>query len=378
MSLALCLMMKNEEEFLEEFFQNCFADNIYVLDTGSTDNSMVIANKYTENIYQKKFNGDFSYMRNFLMEKVKEEWILFLDADERLIESEWNKIRKFISQKNNVGGYRFLRYNFFGTGGWYSDAMVKLFKNGCGFRYDKKATEKIEPSIVNKGFQVENLPVILNHLGYIRPYGERQAKNLKYVEIMEEQIHQTPEDSLAKSYLAIIQRNAGDWRGAIENAQSSALKNPNNELAQLFLGYIFKSLNELDQAKIQFTKVLKINAQNFRALNALGVLALSNGEFKKAREYFEEASSISTEAIHLKINIGLTYFFDKKYQQALVYFNEVATKNPYFGVLDTLGILEVDNYKSHYYETIANYWGLNTYIIICEKEIENEGKKFLY
>lgn len=320
-------------------------------------------------------------MRNYLLEQVEEDWIIFLDADELLLKADWNTIRQYIKSKSDdskIGGYRFLRYNFFGTGGWYSDSMVKLFRNQCGFKYYKKATEKIEPSIKCKGFCVDDIPVTLNHLGHMRSFKERQRKNEKYIQIMNEQILNNPKEILAKSYLAIIQRNAGKLKLAKKNAQEAAEANPNSEIAQLFLGYIFRSENDIHRSKDQFQKVLIINPKNTRALNSLGITELCCGNYEVARELFKKAFEISPLCIHIYINIGLTYFFSENYFQALSFFKHVLEINPYFGIATTQGILEMDFYKSHYYETIPNYWGLRTYITICEKELDNDGFYFFY
>lgn len=363
--------MKNESQFLDAFFKNAFADNIYVLDTGSNDDSIKIAQKYTANIFRKEFNNDFSSLRNYLISHVKEEWIVFLDADEILLENEWKKLKKLIYKNPEIGGYRFLRYNFFATGGWYSDMMVKAFKNSEDFKYRKKATEKIEPSIIDKGFEIVNAPIILNHLGHMRSFKDRDEKNKKYISIMREQVSSNPEDSLAKSYLAIIQRNSGDLMNATVNALESALENNTNELAQLFLGYIYESSNKLDLAIKQYCKVLEINSDNYRALNALGVVYLSEGEPVVVRNYFEQAKAIFPVGIHLDVNLGLTYFFEGNYKRALYLFDKVLKDNPYFGILDMKGVLEIDNHKQFYYETINNYWGLKTYISVCKEAINN-------
>lgn len=79
MSLGLCLMMKNEEAYLPEFFETSkkYVDTYYVLDTGSTDQSLAIAKKYTTNIWHKNFTNDFSEMRNYLLAKTETEWLIF-------------------------------------------------------------------------------------------------------------------------------------------------------------------------------------------------------------------------------------------------------------------------------------------------------------
>ena len=75
-----------------------FADEIIIVDTGSTDNSIEIAKKFTNKIYHFKWIEDFSAARNFSFSKATKEYIMWLDADDYITDKE---IEKIINLKNS-------------------------------------------------------------------------------------------------------------------------------------------------------------------------------------------------------------------------------------------------------------------------------------
>ena len=92
-------MVKNEEKYLDKTLyslQNLMNDidsELIILDTGSTDKTIDIAKKYTQNVYFEKWNNNFSDMRNISISYASGEWILILDADEELI--NYDKLKEF-------------------------------------------------------------------------------------------------------------------------------------------------------------------------------------------------------------------------------------------------------------------------------------------
>ncbi len=74
----------NEEIHIEEAIKSVsFADEIIVIDSFSTDNTVVLAEKYNVKIIKREFD-DFSSQKNFAIEQAKHHWIYILDADERV------------------------------------------------------------------------------------------------------------------------------------------------------------------------------------------------------------------------------------------------------------------------------------------------------
>ena len=93
-SLSVCLIVKNEEKVLKRCL-SCvkhFADEIIVVDTGSTDKTKEIAKAETENVYDFKWVNDFSKARNFSFSKATCDFVMWVDADDVITEENVNKI----------------------------------------------------------------------------------------------------------------------------------------------------------------------------------------------------------------------------------------------------------------------------------------------
>ena len=105
--LVAVLIVKNEEQMLARCLDSLKGiDNLYIVDTGSEDNTIEIAKRYTENVYNDfTWCDDFAKARNHAKDKVQEEnaWILSIDADEFLHEGNLNKIREAIDEAERKG-----------------------------------------------------------------------------------------------------------------------------------------------------------------------------------------------------------------------------------------------------------------------------------
>ena len=95
-TISLCMIVKNEESVLGRCL-DCvkgIADEIIIVDTGSSDRTKEIAAAYTDKIYDFQWNDDFSAARNDAFSKASMEYTMWLDADDVIPEEEQNKIRK--------------------------------------------------------------------------------------------------------------------------------------------------------------------------------------------------------------------------------------------------------------------------------------------
>lgn len=98
--ISLCMITKNESDKLDR----CLAAvkdlplEIIVVDTGSTDNSIEVARKYTEHVYHFDWISDFAAARNFSVSKATNDWILVLDTDEYVTSVDMEAIYKLIDE----------------------------------------------------------------------------------------------------------------------------------------------------------------------------------------------------------------------------------------------------------------------------------------
>lgn len=115
--LSICLIVKNESLNLEHCLKSFIsADEIMVVDNGSSDNTKEIALKYADKVI---YNGSSQVdeARESYMEAASKEWILVIDADERIYDSDIKKIKKVIQTVDrSIWGFHLLRYEYCGYG----------------------------------------------------------------------------------------------------------------------------------------------------------------------------------------------------------------------------------------------------------------------
>lgn len=111
MNLSLCMIVKNEEKVLERILSKAksFADEIIIVDTGSTDKTKAIASKYTDKIYDFEWCDDFAQARNFSFSKTTCEYIMWLDADDVITDEN---IKRIIDLKKSPPQYDIYMFKY--------------------------------------------------------------------------------------------------------------------------------------------------------------------------------------------------------------------------------------------------------------------------
>lgn len=136
--LSVIILTYNEEIHIERLLKNItdWADEIFIVDSFSTDKTLEIAKKYGCKIFQHKFENQaqqFNWALDNL--KIKNDWILRLDADEYLTEELKEEIEKEISSSTEVNGY-FIKRRVYFMGRWikhgayYPAWFLRLFRKG--------------------------------------------------------------------------------------------------------------------------------------------------------------------------------------------------------------------------------------------------------
>lgn len=139
------MIVKNEEEVLD----NCLSsisdvvDEIIIVDTGSNDNTKIIANKYTNNIYDFKWCDDFSKARNYSFSKATKDYILWLDADDYLTLENKEKLLKLKNSLNNEIDMYYFLYDF--NDNYQPFYRERLLKRSNNYQFKGKIHEAIIP-----------------------------------------------------------------------------------------------------------------------------------------------------------------------------------------------------------------------------------------
>ena len=100
-TVSLCMIVKNEEDVLERCLASAapLADEIIIVDTGSTDATKEIAAKYTAKVFDYPWQNDFAAARNYSFAQASMEYCLWLDADDMIPEKE---AEKFLQLKQTL------------------------------------------------------------------------------------------------------------------------------------------------------------------------------------------------------------------------------------------------------------------------------------
>lgn len=277
-TLSLCLIVKNEAATLARCLESArgLADEMVVVDTGSSDDTLAIAERFGARVLHHVWQNDFGLARNVGLAAATGEWILHLDADEELEAESARRIKPFLAQTEAEGVL--VQMQHWVTGAAMTDllesAEVRLFRNLPQHRFEMNLHTQILPAIQRGGGRVVESDFKIWHYGYLQTTAQggvdRGQRNLA---LLEQAVAQSPGDaySVAKlgqthfllgndavaeahllrlwrqlpietlnpavlaetlAALAVIAERKGDWRAASEYARSGLTldANPNMTL----------------------------------------------------------------------------------------------------------------------------------------------------
>ncbi|KHN89881.1 lipopolysaccharide biosynthesis protein [Pectobacterium actinidiae] len=181
--LSIGIITKNESELIEECLQSIsWADEIIVVDSGSTDNTVEIAHQYGAKVYQHNDWPGYGKQRQRAQGYASGDYIFFIDADERMtpelrqsIESVLlkpnldDKIVYSCARKNLFLG-RFMKHS-----GWYPDKVIRLYAN----KHYKYNDNNVHESLDCGDAPIQHLAGDLKHLT-CRDFSAFQKKQLRY------------------------------------------------------------------------------------------------------------------------------------------------------------------------------------------------------
>lgn len=201
--LTLCMIVKDEALLLRPCLESVkgVVDEIIIVDTGSDDETISIALEYGANVLRHEWQNDFSLARNKSLKDATGDWILFLDADERLDRNSIPKLKEIINKKN-VEGCRLELVNYIDDGSsTMKNFILRLFRNR-GYRFTGKIHEQIEHEVSQKGMIIQ-APIVIHHLGYLSKIMDLKQKESRNVEMLEKELRDSPQNSYLRFQLGV-------------------------------------------------------------------------------------------------------------------------------------------------------------------------------
>lgn len=355
-TISLCMIVKNEEKTLPRCLESVgeVADEIIIMDTGSTDATKEIASRFTNKIYDFAWIDDFSAARNAAFDRATQEYVLWLDADDILRPEDREK---FLTLKRtlapDVDAVMMLYNTGFDVNGevTFSYYRERLSRRDKGFRWVEPVHEYLQISgkIINSDISIthgkelggqrtgRNLKIYENRLAR----GEALSPRGMYYYARELKDNQRYEDS-ARQFGAFLDSRLGWVEDNITACGDQAgcyhmLGEPEKELASLFrsfsfatprgeiccrIGYYFKDKNHWQEALFWFKLVLSLqkpkDSWGFIQHDSWGYVPALEcavcldrlGQYEQAEQFNEMAAGYKPDSAAVKMN--REYFQKKK------------------------------------------------------------------
>jgi glycosyltransferase involved in cell wall biosynthesis len=137
--ISIAIITQDEADNLPDCLKCiAFAEQVVVVDSGSTDDTVRIARDFGCDVFLEPWRGGFGAQKQFAIDQCRQSWVLVLDADERIPLEAAEKIREIVTTLAPVAaGYSFPRKNFFQGrwikhAGWWPDRIDRLFQKDLG------------------------------------------------------------------------------------------------------------------------------------------------------------------------------------------------------------------------------------------------------
>lgn len=317
--LSLCMIVKNEATSLPRCLGSVknLVEEMVVLDTGSTDKTVEIAEELGAKVYHFQWCDDFAVARNEALKYVQGEWVLVLDADEVLTPKIFPQMQQAMAEKNNLV-INLVRQEVGAIQSPYS-LVSRLFRHHRAMNFSRPYHAIIDDSVTEilkqeKDWRVVNLPsVAILHYGYQQQEIVAKDKYNRARKAMEGFFANHPHDPYVCSKLGALYVNSGEFKKGVKLLKTG-LKSNKAEPPLLFelhyhLGNAYARENEPEQAAKHYQKAIAQNILphlKLGAYNNLGGLFQIGQDWQSAYQLFAATLKIDPTFAVGYYNLGIT------------------------------------------------------------------------
>jgi len=294
-SLSVCMIVKNEEKQMAKCLMSLkpVADEMIVVDTGSTDSTREIAAALGAQVYDFTWTNDFSEARNYSMSKARGQWILVHDADEVISSRDYDKLRALLNKDTpKPVAYSLVTRNYSTDSvyegwtanageypdeeagkGWFPSPKVRLIINDERFRFENPIHELLEPSLRRAGAELRSCDVVVHHYGPADP-ARGQAKAEMYYLIGKKKLESDGNTEAALRELAVQARAIGKYDESIELWKRYVTVNPGSYLPYFNMSGCYFEKEEFEEAFRHAKKAFELNGASKEAVQCYAVTSL--------------------------------------------------------------------------------------------------------
>jgi glycosyltransferase involved in cell wall biosynthesis len=301
--ISLAMITRNEEKNLPEALRSVqgVVDEVVIVDTGSTDGTIRIARAWGARVLSVPWEEDFARARNAALPHIRGDWLLWMDADERLVPESRPFFDLLPEQADPPIGFRVYLRN------WTEDRrsfdlswamrLVRLFP---GLAFTGRVHEQLSSALARHGGVVLDSPVVLDHFGYGLSAEQMRLKLERNFRLLAQQIKEEPHNAYAHLTMGLNRLSAGDFGAAVrhfrlalrlrQGLDSMLLLAAHNGLARAYL-----EQGELEQAYRWARRSLRLEKSQACPYLVLGDIYRRRGQRKRAYAVLQSALQYGPE-----------------------------------------------------------------------------------
>jgi tetratricopeptide (TPR) repeat protein len=300
-NVSAALIVRDESAFIEDCLASLAGqvDEIVVVDTGSVDDTIQKARHFPIRLHKFKWCQDFAAARNYAISQASGDWILYIDADERLEVPDPSIWRESLADKSKAAW----RLRFHLRVGWTPAFELRLFRNDPRIRFQGVIHERVHDAVNrvcrSDGLEVGRCDVSIHHIGY---EGSQQHKVGRNVPLLRHYLTKDPSRVYCWWHLGQMLLLAGDedgaaeaWSAGIEMARKQGSAGPTSN------GMPFASLILLEHSRgisvdDLVDEAVKLFPNHLLLRWIAAKFAIECGETSAARRDLEELAAIDPDS----------------------------------------------------------------------------------
>lgn len=299
--LSIAMIVRDEEAVLRDTIQSVqsIADDIFVLDTGSSDGTVNLAAELGANVSSVPWNDDFAGARNLLLNEITGDWILWIDAGERLSEESAAELRSFVDTEADTSRVYMLMVVVPADETGVSDEQIvvtRLMPKHPELHFQGRLAETLKPSMAALELSLDMAPGrIIRHPRQqnLRRKVQRAHRNLRLIDLEAQDAEIPPRVLVTKGE---AHADLGDVRAAREAFRQAIDTAPqeSSEMLEAYYGLLTTYdgdealANEQLAVALEALEVYPLDAQ---LLCAMGGYLQSQGRLDLAERSFDTAVS---------------------------------------------------------------------------------------
>ena len=367
MRLSLCMIVKDESANIEACIRSItpILDEVIVVDTGSTDNTREIAKMLGAKVFDFPWCDDFSAARNESIRYATGDYIIWLDADDRIDPPEVNKIKllKAMLPKEKNKAFYFMVNSQCPINGETLYLQLRIFPNIQGAAFKGRVHEQVYNNLQKMGVELVQTDIVIRHTGY-HDSGAILEKSVRNLRIILDELKREPDNLLLQFNAARTLAGIGRGKEAVAYMKkimeqpSVKEKHPHFFLETgMLMGKYYLEMGQPAEAALVLRELSQEFPEEGLVYFYLAESLLKKGEYREAIDEMHKAlrfpvevgvSPVRPDAIHFQqyYFLGLAYQQNGEIEHAKEMFLKSLGLHPdHYKSLHKLGVLSLQQYN---------------------------------